>query len=221
MKKIILMIAALTAGLTMAAQQKGEMSVTGTLLLSGGSTKVEMSASGSTQTSKTTNPFAFNLGAGFGYFIMDNVEVSLGLYYGLDREKNGHSTQDTNFYDSESTFTIKPEVAYYIPLGSDTFFWKPAFQLGFAFSSAKEQVNKETTNKLKQPFGFTLGLDILAFEIKPWEHLAFDFSIGGLFYNNASLKTDTAGVTTKAVSHDITFGFNNVFSPTLGVKYIF
>ena len=44
MKKIILMIAALTAGLTMAAQQKGEMSVTGTLLLSGGSTKVEMSA---------------------------------------------------------------------------------------------------------------------------------------------------------------------------------
>ena len=68
MKKIILMIAALTAGLTMAAQQKGEMSVTGTLLLSGGSTKVEMSASGSTQTSKSTNPFAFNLGAGFGYF---------------------------------------------------------------------------------------------------------------------------------------------------------
>ena len=215
------MIAALTAGLTMAAQQKGEMSVTGTLLLSGGSTKVEMSASGSTQTSKTTNPFAFNLGAGFGYFIMDNVEVSLGLYYGLDREKNGLSTQDTNFYDSESTFTIKPEVAYYIPLGSDTFFWKPAFQLGFAFNSAKEQVNKETTNKLKQPFGFTLGLDILAFEIKPWEHLAFDFSIGGLFYNNASLKTDTAGVTSKAVSHNITFGFNNVFSPTLGVKYIF
>ena len=221
MKKIILMIAALTAGLTMAAQQKGEMSVTGTLLLSGGSTKVEMSASGSTQTSKTTNPFAFNLGAGFGYFIMDNVEVSLGLYYGLDREKNSYSTQDTNFYDSASSFTIKPEVAYYIPLGSDTFFWKPAFQLGFAFNSAKEQVNKETTNKLKQPFGFTLGLDILAFEIKPWEHLAFDFSIGGLFYNNESLKTDTAGVTSKAVSHNITFGFNNVFSPTLGVKYIF
>lgn len=221
MKRILLMIAALASGLTLAAQQKGEMSVTGTLLLSGGSKKAEISTNGSTTTSKASNPFSFDLGAGFGYFVMDNVEVSLGLYYGLNREVNGHSTQDSNFYDSKGSFTIKPEVAYYIPLGSDTFFWKPAFQLGFAFNSAKEQVNKDTTNKMKQPFGFTLGLDILAFEIKPWEHLAFDFSLGGLFYNNASLTTNNSGITSKVVSHDITFGFNNVFSPTLGVKYIF
>jgi hypothetical protein len=221
MKKIILMIAALTAGLTMAAQQKGEMSVTGTLLLSGGSTKVEMSASGSTKTSKSTNPFAFNLGAGFGYFIMDNVEVSLGLYYGLDREKNGHSTQDTNFYDSESSFTIKPEVAYYIPLGSDTFFWKPAFEMGFKSSSSKSQMNKSDITKEKLPFSFTMGLDILAFEFKPWKHLAFDFSFGGFYYNTITAKESTEVASIKTRVNSVSFGFDNVFSPTLGVKYIF
>lgn len=221
MKKIILLLAASTISVAAMAQQQGEFSLTGNLLISGGNSSSQITTNGNTVNSKAASPLTFDFGVGAGYFIMDNVEVSLGLYYGLFKEKNLYSTQDNDFYDSSNSFTIKPEVSYYIPLGSDMFFWKPGLELGFTFNSKKQEVNKDTTNKLKQPFGFTLGVDILGFEFRPWEHLGFDFSIGGLYYNVESLTTSTEGMTTKLANHDISFGFDNYFSPTLGIKYIF
>lgn len=221
MKKIFLLIAATTLSVAAMAQQKGEMSATGTFMITGGNSSTHTNISGSTTTAKTNNPLTFNIGAGFGYFVADNVEVSLGLYYGLNREKNSHSTTDNNFFDSNSSFSIKPEIAYYVPLSAGKFFWTPGFELGLQFNSAKEQINKETTNKVTQPFEFSLGLNILAFEFRPWEHIGFNLSLGGLYYNTSSAKADVGGNQIKTVTHDISFGFDNLFYPELGIKFIF
>ena len=221
MKRFILAIAVLAMGICASAQQKGELSMTGALLLSGGNSLSQYSDGNNSVTSKTASPFSFDFGVGIGYFITNHTEISLGLYYGLDRERNEYCTTENNFYDSKSSFTIKPEIAYYAPLGSDRFFWKPAVELGFGFNSQTEQVSKETTNKVKQPFDFTAGLDIIAFEIRPSKHLAFDFSFGGLYYKNSSMKVELAEMVTRTVEHRLSFGFNNVFSPEFGVKYIF
>lgn len=221
MKKAVLFIAALVTGTMLMAQEKGELSLTGTLLLSGGNTVVATNVDGHTTTANTPAALTFDIGAGLGYFVADNVELGIGIYYGLSRNQNEFSTSENTYYDATSSFTVKPEVAYYVPLGSGKFFWKPAFELGFVSNSSKVEVNKETTTREKLPFQFTAGLDLLAFEFKPWKHMAFDFSFGGLFYNTTTSKTSTEVASIKTRVNSVTFGFNNMFSPTLGVKYIF
>ncbi|MBR2609018.1 MAG: outer membrane beta-barrel protein [Bacteroidales bacterium] len=221
MKKAVLFIAALITGTMLMAQEQGEFSLTGALLLSGGNTIVSTNVDGHTTTANTSTPLTFDLGVGVGYFVANNLEVSLGLYYGLNREQNDFSTSENAYYNSVSSFTFKPEVAYYVPLTRGKFFWKPAFQLGFKSNSTKQQVNKETITREKLPFTFTMGLDIFAFELRPWKHLGFDFSLGGLYYNTTSSKTSTEVASIKTRVNNVSFGFNNVFSPTLGVKYIF
>lgn len=221
MKKAVLFIAALVTSTMLMAQQKGELSLTGALLISGGNTIVATNIDGHTTTENTANPLTFDLGVGIGYFVADNVEIGIGIYYGLNREKNSYSTSEKTYYDAVSSFTIKPEVAYYVPLVHEKFFWKPAFEMGFKSSSSKSQMNKSDITKEKLPFSFTMGLDILAFELKPWKHLAFDFSFGGFYYNTITAKESTEVASIKTRVNSVSFGFDNVFSPTLGVKYIF
>lgn len=221
MKKAVLFIAALVTGTMLMAQQKGELSLTGTLLLSGGNTVVATNIDGQMTTANTPSPFNFDLGVGIGYFVAENLELGIGIYYGLSREQNSFSTSENTYHNSVSTFTIKPEVAYYVPLVHEKFFWKPAFEMGFKSSSSRSQMNKTDITKDKLPFTFTTGLDILAFEFKPWKHLAFDFSFGGLYYNTTTSTATTEVASIKTRVNNVTFGFNNVFSPTLGVKYIF
>lgn len=221
MKKIFLFFATIVVSVSMMAQQKGEMSLSGTLLISGSNSVVATNVDGQTTTEKNSGPVSFDLGVGFGYFVADNVKLGIGLCYGLDRSKNSASTSEYTFFDSSSSFTIKPEIAYYVPLTRNRFFWTPAFAMGFGFNSTKSQMDKTTVTTMKDPFLFTLGVDILAFELRPWKHLAFDFSFGGLYYKTSSIQSSSDLVSVKTVTHNITFGFSDYFSPTLGVKYIF
>ena len=221
MKKAFLFIAALVTGTMLMAQNQGELSLTGTLLLSGGNTVVATNIDGQMTTANTPAPFNFDLGVGIGYFVADNVELGLGIYYGVSREQNDFSTSENTYHNSVSSFTFKPEIAYYVPLVLGKFFWTPAFELGFEANSAKVQVGKGDTHSEKLPFQFTAGIDLLSFEIRPWTHLAFDFSFGGLYYNTTTSKTTTEVASIQTRVNKVTFGFNNVFSPTLGVKYLF
>ena len=221
MKKIVLILGTLAISASMMAQQKGEVSLTGTLLLSSGNTVVATNIDGQTTTATTSNPVSFDFGAGVGVFVANNVELGIGLYYGLDRHKNEHSTSENFYYDSSSSFTIKPELAYYVPLVTRKFFWTPTLEMGFGFNSTKSQINRETITTVKDPSLFTIGVDVLAFECRPWKHLAFDFSLGGLFYRRSSSKEVTELASVKTITHDVTFGFSNYFSPSIGVKYIF
>ena len=130
-------------------------------------------------------------------------------------------TSENTYHSSTSSFTIKPRVAYYVPLVLEKFFWAPACEFGFNSNSSKEEVDKGTIKTEKQPFNFTTGLNILSFEMRPWKHLAFDFSFGGLYYNVSTVTTSTEVASVTERTNNLTFGFNDVFSPTLGVKYIF
>ena len=186
MKKAVLFIAALATSAMLMAQEKGELSLTGNFLISGGNTVVSTNIDGHMTIDNTPAPMTFNLGAGIGYFVADNVEIGICIYYGLNREKNDFSTSENAYHSSVSSFTIKPEISYYVPLVLGKFFWAPAFELGFKSMASRVEVNNETIDKgEKLPFQFTAGLDLLSFEIRPWKHLAFDFSFGGLYYNSS------------------------------------
>lgn len=221
MKKIVLLFAALAISASMMAQRKGDVSLTGTVLLSGGNTVVATTnADGQTLTSKTAGPSNFKVGAGIGFFIADNLELGFGLYYGLEREKNENSNSENFYYDATKSLTFQPELTYHIPVG-EKFYWAPAFQLGFTRNETDHQVDKETVTTYTLPFQVTTGLDILAFEFRPCRFLAFDFSFGGIYYNKTKHENKSDVETTVTTTHDIALGFTGVFVPNIGVKYIF
>ena len=228
MKKILLFAAALFAGVSMSAQLKGDMSVSGNLLVSTGN-QVSVTSAGNTTTNvKKPDLFEFGLGASFGYFVAENCELSLGLNYGLEREWTNWVDSDAKkkLYDSTNKITFTPGFKYYVSLVDDVFYYTPNVYLGLGFNSGKTQISDtETVKKESLPFVFDLGLDVAAFEIKPSYNIGITFSLGGLYYTNMSAKWETGSgdslVKHKESVSEFKISLDNFFTPKIGVKFYF
>lgn len=228
MKKILLFAAALFAGVSMSAQLKGDMSISGTFLLSGGNQVSTVSAGSSTTTVKKPEALNFGLGVSYGYFVAENCEVSLGLNYGLDRVWTNWDDSDAKkkLYDFTSQFTLTPGFKYYVSLVDDLFYYTPNVYLGFGFNSGSTQVSEtETVKKDQLPFVFNLGLDLASFEIKPSYNIGITLTLGGIYYTNKSYKYeegsgDTLVKYTKTESA-FKMSLDQFFSPKIGVKFYF
>lgn len=228
MKKILLFAAALFAGVSMSAQLKGDMSVSGNFLISSGNHVSTTSAGSSTTTVKEPENFQFGLGASFGYFVAENCEVSLGLNYGLDREWLNWDDKDAKkkLYDSTNKITFTPGFKYYFSLVDDLFYYTPNVYFGLGFNAGKTQVSDtETVKKESLPFVFDLGLDVAAFEIKPSYNVGITFSLGGIYYTKQSAKWETGSgdslVKHKESTSDFNISLDNFFIPKIGVKFYF
>ncbi len=98
MKKLSLLIAALSACLTLAAQQKGDFTVGGSAGVSGGSVTASLSYGGTTESESVPSATKFSLNPTFSYFVANNLELSAGLSYAMEKtfsdEKDGK-----NYFD--------------------------------------------------------------------------------------------------------------------------
>lgn len=156
MKKLFTLAAALLLGASAFAQNQGDMAIKATTLFNYWN-----------NTDKTTG-FAlestvFEIGAGFTYFVVDNLGVSLDATY----TANGGNA-----------VTLTPSVSYFVPIASN-FYYTPT--LGFDFV-----IQNPFTFGINLSFiGFEYRLnDLLAFDFS-LGNLAFatdknenDFSIG-------------------------------------------
>lgn len=239
MKKLFIMMAALFAGVSMSAQMKGDMSMYGNLGINSGNVVSTASAGGVTTTVKAPKGIDFSIGAGFGYFVADNLEVSLGLRYGLYRIQNNWEdvTATKKFYDMTNSFTIAPQLKYYVSIVDDVFYYTPSLKIGFTIEGGKSQIDENTTEKYSytlsyngeqispigynSPTTFAIGLDLVSFEFKPSYNIGVNFSLGGIFYENVSYKYEEDGVVAKASDNTFSFGFDSVLTPTIGVKFYF
>lgn len=120
----IVLMALVLSAVTASGQDKGDMSVSGSLSISGGNMQV----------GENTTPytFAFGIEPRFGYFVMDRLEVSVGLGYDLSRTDKGEDTDGTKRYYRSGVFSILPKVSYYVPIG-DKFYYTPSFMFGVGF----------------------------------------------------------------------------------------
>lgn len=205
MKKSVITLVALAASLTLSAQNKGDMYVSGSLSVSGGNTKstISTTVSGNETTTKTKNPSAtrFSFAPSFGYFITDNLVIEGSISYGLTKNKNYTvSTQDKNYFNYTHSFSIGPRARYYVKLGSDKFYYTPGAAMSFGFNQERNRVSADTVEKPKAPFTFDIGIYLLAFEFKPVQHIGIAFSAGSFYYSLETVKnvttTDIAGVST-------------------------
>ena len=251
MKKLFIMMAALFAGVSMSAQMKGDMSISGNFGIGTGNSVATTNYSNVTTTVKAPKGIDFNIGASYGYFVADNLEVSLGLYYGLYRIQNNWMDTDTNkkFYDMKNSFTIAPQLKYYLSIVDDVFYYTPSFKIGYSFESGKSQLDENTTVDYKWeleglpgvgfggPRTFTIGLDLVSFEYKPSYNIGINFSLGGIYYKNVSYKyeADDSKDTAKVSDNSFSLGFDTTvrkddkddkddrtfLTPTIGVKFYF
>ena len=86
MKKIILAAALAVSSITLSAQNMGDMAVGGIIGISGGSSTTATSLNGNTNSEKSASPMTLEFSPEFSYFVIDNLELSAGLNYGMSRE---------------------------------------------------------------------------------------------------------------------------------------
>lgn len=225
MKKIMIMVAALFACVSMSAQMKGDKTIYGNLGFGGGS----YSYSEGSITGKVSNPdgFNFDIGVGFGYFITDKVEI--GLQVGFDHFKKQNNLDEyledssiKKLYNTESTFSLVPSLKYYAPIVEETVYYTPGVSLGFGFNSGKIQAEETiTVDDDTQPFVFALGIDLLAFEFKPSYNIGINVSLGGFYFRQESIDYDIEGTHFKTSTTEWAFDIDSIFSPTIGFKYYF
>lgn len=224
MKKIILLSVMAIMGLTLSAQKKGDMYVSGSFSISGG-TESGMAKTGNTKINASEPlPFSFSFAPAFGYFIMDNLEVNASLGYKINRSApNGNSTADRNYYNFSHEFVISPGAKYYFPIVDGKFFYTPGAALSIGFDASSSRVNDNTVTKDPAGFIFGLGLDLVSFEFRPAEHIGVIFSAGsfGWSLKSSTDKNTAGGVETKTVSTTNTVNFGLNTGATIGFKYYF
>ncbi len=215
------MIAALLP-FVVSAQQKGDMYISGSLSLSGGSTSASASVQGTRTTVREPSAFSFQIIPEYGIFVMDRLQVNIGVGYSLTRsEPNKHSTDSENYYDYTNLFVISPGVSYYVPV-CDKLYYTPGLSLGVGFGNEKSQLKSDLIEK--NPLtSFGISLSFLEFEFRPCSHLGISLSAGELNYTylHSTYKEVDNGETVKysSNSNSVSFGLN--LGAKIGFKYYF
>ena len=182
MKKLFIAVAALCCTISGFAQQKGDMTVGGSITLNGGQAFYTVVEKGVKLTEKDPMNTNFGISADFGYFVIDNLKVSAALSFSV----NGDTRTSNN------NFGINPSVAYFVKL-ADRFYYTPAVygNIGFGTTVYKKS-SGEVLEKVKNtPWG--IGLDLVAFEFQINSKCAIAASWASLGYSATSHKDDLLG----------------------------
>ena len=197
MKKIMLCTAALLAAcLTMSAQKKGDFTVGGSIGVSGGGTSASYSIQGNKTTEKTPNSTTFNLSPKFGYFVIDNLELTVGLDYSMQKDFAGRTSSDDNLFSFTHIAMATIGVNYYVPIISDKLFYVPGAQFGFGGGSVVTQNSNNNSTTQKVPFAFGFDAEHGTIEFKPLDFLGvslnfLDLSVAYATTGEGNGKTNT------------------------------
>lgn len=190
MKKILLFSVAMLIGVASFAQKKGDMFVAGSISADFGTQKTTISDGSYSVSAKQPSGASFSLGAEFGYFVVDNLRLSMYLSVPFSsspvEEVDGKWLRNT-----AAAFAINPNVAYYVRL-ADRLYYTPEVGVAFEFGSRKEQLS--VSESYKTPFwGWNVYANLLALEFKVSEKLSIGALVSGISYGNTRFtdkKTD-------------------------------
>lgn len=144
MKKISLFIALVSFGTITAQTEKGTFIISGQTGIGFNSTTVKYEYAGQTSDGPKTN--AFNISPSVGFFIIDNLAISIELDYKTATTKQdnliseptlggGYTTIDTK--NKETTFSIMPTVTYFFSKGKA----RPYINAGMGFAKINLENN--------------------------------------------------------------------------------
>lgn len=212
MKRIAIVCAlmCIIGSTALSAQNRGDMYISGSLSLSGG-TSTDITGNTST---KHPEGISLGLSPQFGYFIMDNLELHLGLYYNYTKSPSfSDPTERTN----TNMFFIQPGVSYYVNLLDGKFFYTPGVDLGLGFGGQSYKTDS-FKQKMYSITRFYITFKLLSFELRPVDYFGISFQAGDLTYtfNQQVSALDKDNKTNRS---SFNLGLN--MGATIGFRYYF
>lgn len=231
-KKLFLTTLFTTSVLCLHAQKKGDFS----LGLSAGISYTDATALSKTTMSRNTDNnsvYSFGVSASpeIGYFIVDNLKISLSGGYALQSERKEGTYGGVEPKMSTGVFAIGPSVSYYVKVARGLYF-TPEIGAFYAFGTTKQRdislVFSGSAGDLQnitatvgisdfstELHGFELAANLFALEYKPSDRIGIAVSFGQIEY--VSLSGDAQE---KNISIDSqTIGFRMNTSAVVGLRF--
>lgn len=218
-KKLFLTTLFTTSVLCLHAQKKGDFS----LGLSAGISYTEATALSKTTMSGNTDynsVYSFGVSASpeIGYFIVDNLKISLSGGYALQSERKEGTYGGVEPKTSTGVFAVGPSISYYLKVARGLYF-TPELGAFYAFGTTKQRdiflifsgsagdpQNRTATVGISdfstELHGFELAANLFALEYKPSDRIGIAVSFGQIEYvslsgdaqdNNISIDSQTIG----------------------------
>ena len=217
MKKNLIILVAVLLTSTFTFAQSGKMFVTGHL---GFNSNSSTNTIGSTSTD-IPGWNAFDLMAEFHYKITDNIAVGLGVDYETLSQFDGTTLDGTDYFDTESMFSIVPSAIYGIRI-TDNFKYIPRLYIAFGFGSRNDKepdlpLNPNTIETTTTDLSsLTLGIKPLSFEYGINERFAITMSFGDLYYRTYTEKYKIGNTDFKTNNKDFNLDAN--YGASFGIR---
>ena len=231
-KKLFLTILFTTSVLCLNAQKKGDFS----LGLSAGISYTDATTLSKTTISGNTDNnsvYSFGVSASpeIGYFIVDNLKISLSGGYALQSERKEGTYGGVEPKMSTGVFAIGPSVSYYLKIARGLYF-TPEIGAFYAFGTTKQRdISLIFSGSAGDPqnitatvgisdfstelHGFELAANLFALEFKPSDRIGIAVSFGQIEY--VSLLGEDKE---KKISIDSqTIGFRMNTSAVVGLRF--
>lgn len=231
-KKLFLTILFTTSVLCLNAQKKGVFS----LGLSAGISYTDATTlSKTTMSGNTVNNSVYSFGVSaspeIGYFIVDNLKISLSGGYALQSERKEGSYGGVEPKMSTGVFAVGPSISYYLKVARGLYF-TPEIGAFYAFGTTKQRdISLKFSGSAGDPqnitatvgisdfstelHGFELAANLFALEYKPSDRIGIAVSFGQIEY--VSLSGDAQE---KSISIDSqTIGFRMNTSAVVGLRF--
>lgn len=175
MKRIFCILLALSACVSLSAQQRGDKAVSvfaGATFSNAPYTLVQASV-------------------GFDYFVADNFRLSLGVGIPFTSGTIGDNLKQNTF-----GVYFNPNIAYYVKL-TDNFYYAPEIGGGYDLGSFKQKYTSTVLVNGKYN-GYYLYFDPLCFEFKVNPRFAIGVTIGEFYYENYKYKDSSNQIVDKS-----------------------
>ena len=228
-KKLFLTILFTTSVLCLNAQKKGDFS----LGLSAGISYTDATAlSKTTMSGNTDNNSVYSFGVSaspeIGYFIVDNLKISLSGGYALQSERKEGTYGGVEPKMSTGVFAVGPSISYYLKVARGLYF-TPEIGAFYAFGTTNQRDiyltfsgsagdpnhSVDISDFSTELHGFELAANLFALEYKPSDRIGIAVSFGQIEY--VSLSGDAQE---KNISIDSqTIGFRMNTSAVVGLRF--
>lgn len=202
--------------MALSAQEKGDFAVGGIIGVQGGSVSTSISSSGTTSSTSAPSATKFTFNPTFSYFVINNLELSAGLDYDMNKTFSGEK-DGKNYFDFTHIALFQLGAHYYVPLIKGVLFYTPGFNIGFGGGSYVENVGPNAKTTTKVPFALGCDLNFAKFELKITKNVGLSFNLLDLGISYTSI--DTGNKNIKAATTDVSAGLN--YGASIGARYYF
>lgn len=202
--------------MALSAQEKGDFAAGGIIGVQGGSVSTSISASGTTSSTSAPSATKFTLNPTFSYFVINNLELSAGLDYNMNKTFSGEK-DGKNYFDFTHIALFQIGVHYYVPLIKGVLFYTPGVNIGFGGGSYVENIGPNSKTTTKVPFALGCDFNFAKFEMKITRNVGLSFNLLDLGISYTSI--DTGNKSVKAATTDVSAGLN--YGASIGARYYF